>query len=402
MKYSDIERLRDGGFISDTQQQAIVAHFKLKPESSKFLLIISVIGGVLVAAGAILLIAANWNEIPRGVKIGTGLVLMVGAHAGGWWCRRDSAYPAAAEALHLLGSLLWLGNIALVGQVYHLSERPPNALLLFWVGIAALPWLLQSLVQYVLLLLAIGVWFGMEINQPGSWIFFGSDARQLTLYALLGLIYLGSAHCLRQTTYHSFAAGTEKLGLLIFHACFYPLTWGMLYRETWGSEPTFAWVFPLMAAIALGLIGLGLLRSDSLSRQWRWFWGVTLAAAVGILACVVYGPTLEEASQFNSHHWLRWLTTCGLFVFCLLEIQVGIQQRAEYLINLGVIFIALNIFATYLNLFGSMARTGVMFLVSGIFLLLLGIFLEKKRRALLRGLKTPPAEPALARTEVSA
>jgi len=52
-----------------------------------------------------------------------------------------------------------------------------------------------------------------------------------------------------------------------------------------------------------------------------------------------------------------------------------------------VAFIALLIFATYLNLFGSMARTGAMFVTSGVLLIVFGFFLEKKRRTLLLQVK---------------
>jgi hypothetical protein len=46
-------------------------------------------------------------------------------------------------------------------------------------------------------------------------------------------------------------------------------------------------------------------------------------------------------------------------------------------VNLGVIFIALDIIATYIGLFGSMAFTGLMFIGSGVFLILFAMFLEK-------------------------
>ncbi len=103
MKYADIDKLREAGLISESQREAIVAHFKLKRESNRFLVIISMLGGILVATGLILLVAANWDAIPRGVKIGAGLLLLLGAHAGGWACRRGSArLPAIGAALHLL------------------------------------------------------------------------------------------------------------------------------------------------------------------------------------------------------------------------------------------------------------------------------------------------------------
>jgi hypothetical membrane protein len=36
-----------------------------------------------------------------------------------------------------------------------------------------------------------------------------------------------------------------------------------------------------------------------------------------------------------------------------------------------------------------MARTGVMFLISGIFLIVFGVYLEKKRRKLMKQIKSP-------------
>jgi uncharacterized membrane protein len=86
--------------------------------------------------------------------------------------------------------------------------------------------------------------------------------------------------------------------------------------------------------------------------------------------------------------------TLALFVFCLLQIQVGIQERSPFLVNLGVTFIAFDILAAYFGLFGSMARTGVMFLISGVFLMVFGVHLEKKRRGLMRRMKSTPAKEA--------
>jgi len=84
-----------------------------------------------------------------------------------------------------------------------------------------------------------------------------------------------------------------------------------------------------------------------------------------------------------------------LFVFCLLQIQVGLQKRSPFLVNLGVTFIALDIIAAYCDLLGSMARTGVMFLISGIFLIVFGVYLEKKRRGLMKQIKSQTTEAKL-------
>jgi uncharacterized membrane protein len=388
MKYSDIEKIQEAGLITAEQQRQIVEHFQLKEEGSKFLTVISFVGAVLVACGIILLIAANWDEIPRGVKIATGLLLMLAAHSGGWYLREvNGQYRKSGEALHLVGSGLFLGNIALIGQIYHLSARPPNAFLLWWAGIAALPWLLRSKAQHVLSLLAFGLWFGLEINQEGSPIYFGNDEYQILLYALLGLAYLGGAYCLRRTSFAEFASPMENLGLLAFQVFAYPLTWGMLYRQHGGLATVSLWIFPALAALAVLLMAVGVPALTGLSRQWRWTWGLTLAGGIGLLACQLFVMPHWVAGYGRQNNPYHWVCTIGLFVFCLLQIQVGVQRRSEFMVNLGVAFIALLIIATYINLVGSMARTGLMFVVGGVFLIVFGIHLEKKRRSLMRQMK---------------
>src|SRR6478752_3741420 len=101
MKYSDIEKIREAGLITAEQQQLINEHFRLKEDDSKLLTVLSIVGAVLAVCGVALLIASNWQQIPRGIKIAAGLLLMLGAHAGGWYLRETKDYPKTGEALHL-------------------------------------------------------------------------------------------------------------------------------------------------------------------------------------------------------------------------------------------------------------------------------------------------------------
>ncbi|MGA2863903.1 MAG: DUF2157 domain-containing protein [Verrucomicrobiota bacterium] len=390
MRYSDVEKIHQAGLISDAQREQIIEHFKLKEEGSRFLGIISIVGTVLVVGGIALLIAANWQDIPRGVKIGGGLLLMLGAHAGGWYLRAvRGTYRQTGEALHLAGSGLFLGNIALLAQVYNLSGRPPNAFLLWWAGIAGLPWLLRSAAHHLLALLAFGLWFILEVNQEGSLIYFGGDAYQILLYALLGLLFLGGGYCLRRTAFAEFAPPTEKLGLVGLVAFAYPLTWSAFYRHYQPAASVSHWVFPALAVAALLAVAAGVAGLTGLNRQWRWTWGLALAGAVALLAGALYLVPQWTSDYAGSHGHYHWFCALALFVFALLQIQAGVQWRSEFMVNLGVAFIGLDILATYINLFGSMARTGLVFIIGGLFLLVFGLYLEKKRRALMQQIRTP-------------
>ena len=395
MKHADIQKLHDAGLITDEQRQKIIGHFQLKEDGGKFLAIVSLIGAVLIAAGITLLIAAHWNEIPRGVKIAAGLLLLLGFHAGGWWLREvQGKYCKTGEALHLIGSCLFLANIALIGQIYNIVSRPPNAFLLWWIGIAALPWLLRSKAQHVLLLMAFGIWFGFEVNEHGGLIYCESD-RQVLLYALLGLVYLGAGYCLRRGVFSEIAGVTEKLGLLAFLIFVYPLAWKHFFG--WENSEMRQWFFPALGVLALLLSAAGLKNLTALTRQWRWTWFAALLGMMVFMGTVWFGCwQLDHAGESRHYFWGEsWSYLVGslaLFVFCLLQIQIGIQERSPFLVNLGIVFIALDILAAYSDLFGSMARTGVMFLISGIFLIVFGVYLEKKRRGLMRRMKSTPAK----------
>lgn len=395
MKTTDIEKIHEARLITADQRDKIIAHFALKDEGgNKFLAIISIIGAVLITAGIILLVSAHWNEIPHGVKIAAGVALMLGAHAGGWWLREiHGKYRKTGEALHLVGSGLFLANIALLGQIYNLVSRLPNALLLWWIGIAALPWLLRSKAQHVLFLLAFGTWFGFEINQSDSLVRCDSE-WQVLLYSLLGLVYVGAGWLLRRGAFAEFAGVTEKLGLLLFLIFFFPLTWKEFLG--WNSPTTHIWLFPALGLVALLPLMVGMKNLRALDRQWRWTWFAALFGMMVFMATVWFGcwQLNDAGSRYYAYWGESWhylLGTIALFVFCLLQIQAGLQERSPFLVNLGVVFIAFDILAAYFDLFGSMARTGVMFLISGIFLIVLGVYLEKKRRKLMKQIKSQGA-----------
>lgn len=399
MKHGDIQKLHDAGLITGEQRQKIIEHFHLKEDGgNKFLAIVSMIGAVLITAGVILLISAHWNEIPRGIKIAGGLALMLGFHAGGWWLREvHGQYRKTGEALHLVGSGLFLANIALLGQIYNIVSRPPNAFLLWWIGIAALPWLLRSKAQHVLLLLAFGIWFGLEVNERGSFLFCDSD-YQVLLYALLGLAWLGAGWVLRRGAFAGFAGVTEKFGLLVFLAFSYPITWKNFFGV--GDNPEIEkWVFPALGLVALALLAAGIKNLRALTAQWRWTWLAALFGLMLFMATVWFGlwqfePVNGSRHFYRDESWNYLVGLLALFVFCLLQIQVGLQERSRFLVNLGVVFIALDILAAYCDLFGSMARTGVMFLISGTFLIVFGVYLEKKRRRLMKQIKSPTMQEA--------
>ena len=388
MRYSDLVQLHELGLITEDQRQKILSTLKLKEESGKLLLVLSTIGAVLIITGIILLISANWDAIPRGLKIAVGLLLMLSAWAGGYLlCEVRREHPHAGEALYLVGAGLWLANIALIGQIYHLSSRLPNAFLLWVAGIAATPWILRSKALFVLSLLAFGIWLGAEANSDAGLLGGEWNESQWVLYSLVGLLVLAWGYVLRRGRWSEFAAPAEKTGLLAFFLAAYPLCWRYLGYSHVPWNTTSLAVLATIGTGALALLVFGLRNPQlELTRQWRWTWGATLAG-LGALLCVCLAAGSPDGAMpprdYGGRFGMYWLVTIAMFVACLLQVQVGVSLRSRFIVNLAVTMMALILLAAYVDLFGSMATTGWMFLLSGVFLLGFGIYLERKRRKLI-------------------
>jgi uncharacterized membrane protein len=388
VKLSDIEKLVDAGYLTRDQQEQINQQFGLHEEGSRFLAIISTIGAVLVAAGILLLIASNWENIPRLLKVATGIGLMAGAHAGGYYFRESThRYPKTGDALHLIGAILFLANIALVGQIYHLPGSPPDAILLWWIGIAAFPWLLRSRALHILFLLAVGLWVLLNAADESAFLSIGPSEWLFLLAALLGLLYYAAGYFLFRTPFDHFASPTQKLGLLAFHLFSFPMTWGFFFN---GPESRVVPVFLVGYALVAVLLLAGVLRERRLTLQWRCAWGGALVAVGAVLVgALIQSPGVTN--DYVTYSGYHWFISLALFAFCLLQLNFAILIQSPFYLNLGVAFVALHIISIYINLIGSMAQTGLMFVISGIFLLVFGVYLERKRRALMRHMRNTPA-----------
>jgi len=390
MKTRDIEKIRAAGLITGEQRNAIVVHFQLKDEGGKFLSVVFLLGGILIAGGIALLVSAHWDDIPRGLKIAIGLGLMLGAQgAGGWLRRARQKYAQLGEALQFLGSALFLVNIALVGQVYHLEGRLADTFLIWMLGLAPLPWLLRSRVQFVLFLAAFFIWFGCKINQPDSRMYFCGEIEVLA-FALLGLNLIGAGYLLQRTSFLDFAPVAEKAGALGLLLSAYPLTCAGFFSGVQPDAQTCPWLLPGLAGLGIVLAAAGTRNLTGLTRQWRLTWACALAAVAGLLCAAFYMTGEESKHVYRGLNAINGAAVIALFIFCLLQIQMGLQQRSPFLVNLGMTFIALDILSAYFGLFGTMAWTGLMFVLSGTFLIAFGVALEKRRRALMRRIQSSP------------
>lgn len=381
------------GIVSAEQREHILDLYpdSRGAQSSRFLAVLSTVGGVLLALGVILIIAANWENIGDWVKIVGLVVLLVGTYGAGRALRESS--PKAGEALLMAGCILFLAGIGLVSQIFHLNARPASGLMIWWLGIALVPVVSGSRGAQLVSLVAFFSWIGMELGTKGSPFRIVADLSDdeavftgFAYFALLGLALFLHGVGLRRGRSNPFAGMHEKWGLLLLHAGLYLLGFLRHVADDWGTTdglPTVFWLPGL--ALALAVAGTGLWawrrRPAELKALAPWL-GLPLVPLVAVLLGI----------ELNDGGWL-WsiLAWLGLFVLDLVLVRVGVEEGREGWVNLAVAFLGINILTRYFDLFGTLMDGGLLFLSSGAVILAVGIYLEKKRRKLLASLREEPA-----------
>lgn len=372
------------GVLTPEQARRVEA---LHPENEgastrRFLAIVTMLGGALSVVGLALIISANWDDIHRWVKLGVFAVLLAGAYGlGARLLNGPNAKPLVGEALLTIGCALFISGIALVSQIYHLDGRAGDAVLFWIAGMAAVPLLTRTRGPFFVLLLATYLWFAIEATARDGRLTLGSGLHGRPEYSLPFVLL-----CVALTLY--WAAG------------FWPAAW----RKFAATQQTWAVTIVCATVYAAGFLHHGRMHDGGLLVQPA-LWLIALALAVGGLAAwrdftswrllspwlvlatvpawLAFGGFFGDGARIAGA-WLSCATLLALNVFMA---RAGLALGRPWLVNLGVAFIALNLFTRYFDFFSSMLNQGMMFLVSGIVVLGIGWFLERKRRDLLAAIK---------------
>ncbi len=94
------------------------------------------LGYLFIGLALITLISANWDEIPRALRM-WGLIVLTMATQGVALKKYWAGNFGGASGLFLLGNLFYGASIILIAQIYNLGEHMPDGL--FWWALGCLP-----------------------------------------------------------------------------------------------------------------------------------------------------------------------------------------------------------------------------------------------------------------------
>jgi uncharacterized membrane protein len=132
----DLDRWSAMGLVSEREAQAMLADHDAQASSFSVGSVLLVLSAVLLSASILLIVAANWQEIPRLVKVSVVIAFIWGFHCGGALLIALGR-NVLGQSLLVLGAASFGGGMALVGQLYHLSGDELD-LLYVWLAAAVM------------------------------------------------------------------------------------------------------------------------------------------------------------------------------------------------------------------------------------------------------------------------
>jgi uncharacterized membrane protein len=173
----EAEQWQADGIINSAQYQQLVQRYELDQldiaARDRFIVVLIGLGSVLLGLGIITFVAANWQAIPRLIKLLMLMSLFVSVNVAGFylWKRtpnlpdgRERWQQRLGQSLMLLGGLILGANMALMSQMYHLSGSAYELCLVWSLGVLLMAYSLRltSLGVLAILLMGIGYWQGVQ------------------------------------------------------------------------------------------------------------------------------------------------------------------------------------------------------------------------------------------------
>lgn len=147
------------GLVDEDNKEAILASVGAGSQARTLDVILAVFGVILIGAGAMSFVAANWAAMAKLERLIVLFGSLWGAYAIAGWFMANSR-GAIGQAFVLLGVILFGVNIHFVAQTYNIQAHYPDGLLLWGVGAIIAAALVPSRAALALALGLGGWWTG--------------------------------------------------------------------------------------------------------------------------------------------------------------------------------------------------------------------------------------------------
>jgi uncharacterized membrane protein len=364
-----LKRWVDAGLI-DASTAGQVRDYETGQEKARGLswqvLLAIAFGGLLLAAGILLFVAAHWDRLSSTERFTLVLSLVAVMHIAG--SATSTRFAVFSTTAHALGTVCLGAGIFLTGQIFHLQEHWPGGVMLWALGAWAAWALLRDWPQAALAAILTPFWLAGEWREA-TYGWTGSDAILASGLLMLTISYLTAITPEKRTPTRRALSWIGGLALIPAVVC-------VVYSWEFGSwhEIVLPWAYRLpgwAAAFALPLL-LSL-------------WLRTKQVWPNLIAAFWAGGLSAISARFHAPPYSSY--ELGLYAMCALGsvgmIVWGLKEGRKERINLGIAGFALTVLFFYFSTVMDKLGRSASLIGLGILFLLGGWMLEKARRRLI-------------------
>lgn len=407
----DLDRWIDKGWVVSIRRDEILkdaAEAAAREGRPATAALLAMLGVLLLAAGVLSFVAANWDEMGRADRLAVLFTALTASLGGGWWYTARAARPRVGHGLFLLASVLFGAGIMLVGQIYHIQAHYPDGVLMWGAGALAVAVLVPNQGSLWLAFALAGLWsvqeilaFDVTVHWPflPAWAVLAAVAVRNRWWTCLdfGVAVLAGWYAIAGTRFALDVAdmsGAGAAAVLMVPALAawvagdaVPRVGGLLHALGLLGAVLCAYIVtqpeldPPAASVALGAAGagVGLAVLAALAVRWRghgdgWLWErLALAAFAGLLAPLRVG--LEDWSGPLAADW----GMIGAFLLFVVALAVhGGRTGSRLARRVAYAAFAVDIVGLYYQSDMSLLSLFVFFTIAGVALVVSALRLERR------------------------
>ncbi|MDE0592855.1 MAG: DUF2157 domain-containing protein [Dehalococcoidia bacterium] len=384
---------RESGLISDEQSESII-NFEAAPEApirlgvrfSRLIVVLSTLGAILIGAGIISFVAANWQGIPAIAKLGFLIVGQTATYLVAYQFQFVRGYPRVGGAIMFAGAAWFGANVFLVAQSYHLSTDNPDLLIWWFIGVLPLAYIARSKAITVMAVGIFVVGISWKAASQTDDAVSGLLVTAILLFAGAAIYSVGLAHMQRASA-KFFAAPYMVGGALLAIIVTYMFTFAGFVNDYERNSALENFEVP-SGYIALAAVVSAITIVSLMVANWKLVrsekrLSVRLAEPAIITLTIIAG-------WFMSIHMFESAAPYVILFNLLLIIQIfgiiglGVINKREAFVNIGIVFFVIDLSTRYIELTVDMLGTSLAFIIGGLLLLGVGYSMERARRRLLR------------------
>ena len=414
---NDLSELMDAGIISNEASDKIRAYYQNKWQASpsRFMLVFGILGSLLTGLGIILIIAHNWDDFSKPLKLFFALLpLLLGQFICGFTLLQKAGNRVWRESASVFLFFAIGSSISIVSQVYNL-EGTLSGFLLTWMALSIpVVYIMQSSMTSLLVISGI-TWYACEVSYFGPsthiawyyWLMLASLIPYfLRMLAAKGNFFYFHCWLLSFSVMITLGMFTESEGGYILPGymslfSILMLLGGMRWFST-GKMTGNAFLITgsfglttLLLILTFQGMWVEVVQDESINEK-----GFAVSSIVTLLAgaLLVYEIKQKGWTKINptgyvflvfillfflgktQPEWAQWLTNILVLTIAVVTTWRGVQEDNLFILNYGLLILTALILCRFFDTDLSFVVRGILFMVVGFSFFGVNYWMMRRRR----------------------